>query len=223
MNRYKLKVIKRLILGLPKSLYFNISYFGLEGFKFPILLSNKVILSRLSGTVKLNDNLKFGAIKLGFPPSEIFDDSGLKFIWVNRGNVSFSKGTSIRNGCVIRNFGDLTFGKNFQVSSPSKFICYKKIEFGDDCLIGWDCQFADGDAHKIIDIDTNEITNPNKPIFIGNHVWFGANVKVYKGVSISDNNVIAANTVLTHSFSEKQCVIGGTPNRILKRSVIWKI
>lgn len=217
------KNIWHMILGMPKTIYFNLVCFGIDGLIFPCILSDRVKLISLRGGVKIDGSIHPGMIKIGFPGVELFDDKRLRLMWINNGLITFKGKASIRNGCAIRNNGNIVFGSNFHVSSPSTFICYNNISFGDDCLVGWNCQFSDGDAHKIINIEDGNVVNPNKGIDIGNHVWFGAFCRVYKGITIKNDCVIAANTVLTRSFSESNCVIGGSPNKILKRNITWLI
>ena len=47
-------------------------------------------------------------------------------------------------------------------------------------------------------------------VIIGNNVWLGSNVKVLKGVSIGDNSIISAGSVVTKS------VPGGIPAKVIK-------
>lgn len=49
-----------------------------------------------------------------------------------------------------------------------------------------------------------------KPISTGNNVWIGKGVSFMSGVTISDNVIIGAYAVVTHSFP-KNVVIGGIP------------
>ena len=53
-----------MLLGLPKSLLFNLHYFGLAGLRLPVLLSWRVRLERLSGRVFLARH-RFGTVRLG--------------------------------------------------------------------------------------------------------------------------------------------------------------
>lgn len=76
--------------GFPKTLLFNIKYFGIKGLKFPVVLSYKVKLSKLSGKVRINASKKFGMIKLGFTTPETYGNGKLSFIWVNSGIVEFN-------------------------------------------------------------------------------------------------------------------------------------
>tara|TARA_B110000503_G_scaffold72285_1_gene111814 strand:- start:1009 stop:1188 length:180 start_codon:yes stop_codon:yes gene_type:complete len=53
---------------------------------------------------------------------------------------------------------------------------------------------------------------------IGNNVWIGLNSIILKGVSVGDNTIIAAGSVVTKSFGNN-LVIGGNPAKILKRDI----
>ena len=53
------------------------------------------------------------------------------------------------------------------------------------------------------------------PILIGNNVWIGAKATVIKGVTIGDNVVVAANSVVTHDIPSN-VVVAGVPARILR-------
>ena len=67
-----------------------------------------------------------------------------------------------------------------------------------------------------------EQQNINRPIKIGNHVWFCLGCLVLKGVTIQDGCVVAANTCVTKTFNEKNILIGGYPARILQEQVEWQ-
>ena len=58
-----------------------------------------------------------------------------------------------------------------------------------------------------------------KNIIIGNDVWIGGNSVVTAGVSIADGIIVAAGSVVTKSFKEKNIIIGGIPaKKILQRT-----
>ena len=50
------------ILGLPKTIYFNIKYFGISGLKLPIILSNNVKIINIKGEVVINSDIKSGMV-----------------------------------------------------------------------------------------------------------------------------------------------------------------
>ena len=81
----------------------------------------------------------------------------------------------------------------------------------------------DTDFHDIIDLDSRKVINPSKPIVIGNDVWIGCRSTILKGVNISDSTIISANTLLTKSHNQNNCIIAsqGKDIRILKDNVTW--
>lgn len=53
------------------------------------------------------------------------------------------------------------------------------------------------------------------PVRIGNNVWIGSNVVILPGVTIGDNSVIGAGSVVTHDIP-KNVVAVGNPCRVLR-------
>ena len=99
----------------------------------------------------------------------------------------------------------------------SKIYCKEKIEIGDNTYIGEEVIIRDTDEHFLSN-------NNTKPIKIGNHVWIGCRNTILKGVRIADNNIISANSTITRSVTEENCVIGGHGQNtgIIKRGIKWK-
>lgn len=162
-------------------------------------------------------------IKIGYFNTGIVDASKERTkIRLEKGARLIFKGTcSLGVGCrinVSRN-GELVFGNNFSATSRSTFYSNKKIEFGNDCLVSWDCLFMDTDSHKIF--QNEEHINQNAEICIGNHVWIGCRATILKGVSIANDSVIGAGAVITKDCISERCVYAGNPARIVKSDVDW--
>ena len=77
----------------------------------------------------------------------------------------------------------------------------------------------DTDFHTITDLAGN-VLNPNKPIFIGDHVWIGCRNTILKGASIPNDCVLAANSIITNKLNSSHCIYG-TNGVILKRNIDW--
>lgn len=77
-----------------------------------------------------------------------------------------------------------------------------------------------GPGIKIISANHNtynyEIHDEEKPIVIGNNCWIGANAVILPGVEVGDHTIVAAGAVVTKSFPEGDCIIGGVPARVIK-------
>ncbi|OBR89902.1 hypothetical protein CLRAG_38790 [Clostridium ragsdalei P11] len=69
MNKYFLA-----LLGIPKTILFNFRYFSLkDAIKFPIILSHRVVLSKMDGKIVIEAPIKFGMIRIGFGNLPLFD------------------------------------------------------------------------------------------------------------------------------------------------------
>lgn len=210
-------------MGLPKTIFFNFKYLKFrDAIKLPVIISHKVVLAETNGSIAIESPVKTGMIRMGFGGVRIFDKKYSRSIWHVEGKVTFKGRTRLGYGTRLSIFGDITFGNNFSISAQSQIECKKKITFGDDVLIGWDCLFMDADNHHILD-KTGNIANPPKEIVVGNRVWFGARCVVIKGVIIGNDVVVAINSCIYGKFEDSNCVIGGNPPRILKKGIIWKV
>ncbi len=57
---------------------------------------------------------------------------------------------------------------------------------------------------------------PPKPITLGEGCWIGMNATVLPGVVLGPRTIVGAGAVVTKSFPEGNCVIGGNPARVIK-------
>jgi acetyltransferase-like isoleucine patch superfamily enzyme len=57
----------------------------------------------------------------------------------------------------------------------------------------------------------------SKPIYIGRNCWIGSNSIILPGVTLADNTVVGAGSVVTKSFLDGHCVIAGNPAKEIKR------
>lgn len=94
---------------------------------------------------------------------------------------------------------------------------------GKDCMFSYGINIWTGDGHPIYDLTTEERINEDQDVIIGNHVWMGRNVSVHKGGVIPDGCVIGANSFVTKKFYESNCMIAGTPARIIKKNIRWEM
>ena len=86
------------------------------------------------------------------------------------------------------------------------------IEFGDNVYIASGVKIIS--ANHNLDEYIKHVEA--KSIMIGNNVWIGANVVILPEVHIADGVVIGAGSVVTKSFTEKNCVIAGNPAKVIK-------
>jgi acetyltransferase-like isoleucine patch superfamily enzyme len=110
----------------------------------------------------------------------------------------------------------LSIGSECSIGDRTEIHCGKSIKIGDKTIIAWDCNILDRDYHGV-DSGDEAIS----PVMIGTNVWIGCRVIVLKGVSIGDNAVIGAGSVVTKNVPAST-LVAGNPAKIIKRIRGWK-
>lgn len=80
----------------------------------------------------------------------------------------------------------------------------------------------DTDFHEVINVQTGDISEKEKSIKIGNHVWVGCRSTILKGSIINDDTIVAANSCVVKKETESAVLLAGNPAKIKKRNVSWK-
>lgn len=106
-------------------------------------------------------------------------------------------------------------GDRLFVNSNCVFVDPGKIVFGNDVMIGPQCGFYTA-VHTLDAKMRIEGFEAAYPIHVGNNVWFGGHVTVLPGVTIGDNAVIGAGSVVTHNIPANMLAVGN-PCRCLRK------
>jgi acetyltransferase-like isoleucine patch superfamily enzyme len=64
---------------------------------------------------------------------------------------------------------------------------------------------------------TDNRKHTNTTVIIGNYCWLGFGSVVLPNVRLGDYTIVGANAVVTKSFPEGYCVLGGNPARVIKK------
>lgn len=209
-------------LNLFSTIYINFATFSLEqAIHFPILVFGKLTIKNVrKAKLVFHSPLKVGLLRIG-KKSVGFIDKDCRTIWNVAGILHIYGNVRIGRGCCIE-VGEnavLTLGENFNVTGRSTLLCQNSISFGNECLLSWDLLIMDNDWHQVVSTIDDRILNPSEPITIGNHVWIGCRSIILKGVSISDNVIVAANSTISRNISKEFVAVSS--NGILKENVRW--
>lgn len=119
----------------------------------------------------------------------------------------------------------LKAGKNLSAGSVVFYIYNpdNKCYIGDNCMFSSNIKIRTGELpHKIYNNLTNENLDYSEGVFIGNNVWLGEEVFLTKRVTLPDNTIVGAKSVVTRKFDEEYTVIAGNPAKVAKHNIAWK-
>lgn len=117
---------------------------------------------------------------------------------IKRGNIIFEKGVRINEKVFIHGAGGVTVGENTTLSHGVSII---------------------STGYDINNWDTNKILKEHKDeqVILGKNIWICANVTILPGVSINDDIIVAAGSVVTKNLLESGYIYGGVPAKKLKK------
>jgi len=105
-------------------------------------------------------------------------------------------------------------GDHFFANSNCVFMDDAKITFGNYVFIGPNCQFYTA-HHPIHWKNRNRKLEKAMPITVGDNVWFGGSCVILPGVTVGNNVVIGAGSVVTRDIPDN-VIAAGNPARILR-------
>ena len=105
-------------------------------------------------------------------------------------------------------------GENFYANHDCVFLDTNKLIFGNNVFIAPQCGFYTA-GHPLDALLRRRELEFAKPIRVGNDVWFSGGVKVLPGVTIGDNVVIGAGSVVVHDIPSNSVAVGD-PARVIK-------
>lgn len=106
-------------------------------------------------------------------------------------------------------------GKNVFINFNNNFVDDGDVFIGSDTMIGPNCTFATA-VHPISPKLRRQKLQFNKLIHIGENVWLGGNVTVLPGVSIGENSIVGAGSIVTKDIPANVIAVGN-PARILRK------
>lgn len=118
-----------------------------------------------------------------------------------------------------------------KIGPHSDINSVNRVEIGKNTAIASRVTIIDNNTHSINPEDrlymrhtphgSRERSNQyssNAPIIIGENVWIGTGARIQKGITIGDNSIIAAHSVVTHDVPANS-IAAGNPARIVKTDI----
>lgn len=107
---------------------------------------------------------------------------------------------------------NITVGKNVFINACCHFQDQGGITLGDNCLVGHNVVFATLN-HGFAPEERQSMLSA--PIVVGRNVWIGSNSTILQGVTIGDNSIIAAGSVVTKDVPAN-AIVAGVPARFIR-------
>ena len=119
---------------------------------------------------------------------------------------------------------------DFTLLNGALIMAQERIEIGSHCLISWQVGIADSDFHPLAASDRRRdaealapylADRPSRPsirpapVVIRDNVWIGMNATILKGVTIGENSVVAAGSVVVKDVPPNT-VVAGNPAIVVR-------
>ncbi len=112
---------------------------------------------------------------------------------------------------------EIHIGNNVDIGFGVVINAQERIDIGDLTMIGNHAVIIDTDYHGI---DGNPTRTA--PIRIGNHVWICWGAIILKGVTIGDNSIVAAGSVVTKDVPPNT-LVAGNPAKVIRATTGWTL
>jgi len=134
----------------------------------------------------------------------------LRRLYLESEGVKFGKHLWVgRNLCLSNNFNNISLGERCAIGDCVNIVAHAPISIGDD-FIGASGLHIDSGTHDTVTLQPN-----NLPICIGNRVWCGIDVTIISGVTIGDNVVIGAKSLVCKDIPSNSIAVG-VPAKVIK-------
>lgn len=151
-----------------------------------VILNGRPIIRRFPGSIiKVGNNCEFNSAK----------DSVL---------IRLSRPCSF---ITLRNDAEIIIGNETGISG-ALLVAALSIKIGNNVLIGANSTIIDNDFHNSDSRKRRLNENPSRAVVIEDNVFIGFNCLILKGVTIGENSVIGANSVVISSIPKNSIAIG---------------
>ena len=109
----------------------------------------------------------------------------------------------------------IAIGEATAMSNNVSIIAMGSVRIGQHCVIGDMTQIFDCDFHEFEPARRNAGAGSIEPVCLGDNVWIGSRVMILRGVTIGDNSIIGAGSVVTRSIPPDS-IAAGVPAKVIR-------
>lgn len=136
-----------------------------------------------------------------------------------------------RGRILVQTNGVVILNPHSQIGENTNIFAVNRIEIGAYTAIAPNTTICDNNNHPISPKERKAMRvqpqghdsklwkhSVSAPIIIGENCWIGTNVRICKGVTIGDNSIVAACSVVTKNVPAN-CIVAGNPAKIVKMDI----
>lgn len=144
--------------------------------------------------------------------------------------VIIEDGAWMQGQIFVEGNGVVIMHEHSKIETSTRILCVNRVEIGAYTAIA-EATICDNNNHPVSPEFRKKMRitpigsqmrmwkySDNKPIKIGENCWIGAGVRICKGVTIGDNSVIAACSVVTKNVPAN-CIAAGNPAKVVKTDI----
>ena len=110
---------------------------------------------------------------------------------------------------------NIEIGENFGSNHNLLILDSARVSFGDNVMVGPNCSFITT-KHPVLPKNRQKGVQWAEPIVVQNNSWICANVTVLAGVTIGENSIIGAGSVVTRDIPPNSFAVG-IPCKVIKQ------
>ena len=142
---------------------------------------------------------------------------GVQFEIGRGARVVLGRWSWLGHGCKVRaHEGEVLIGAKSVLGQECTISAYQHVSIGRECIVADRVMLIDFD-HGVVEVERPIRVQGiyKRDVRVGSNVWIGYGAQILRGVTIGDNAIIGASSVVTRDVPAN-AVVAGAPARIIR-------
>lgn len=185
----------------------------------------RITIQKTKKKLESNATLQGTHFEIGLKSSVLLMDGARKE------NVILKEGCWPLGQIAVQNNGIFIMHEHSKIEQSTQIKCVNRIEIGPYTSVAENTVICDNNNHPISPSFRKKMRltpaghqmrtwkySASAPIIIGENCWIGSHVRICKGVTIGNNSIVAACSVVTKDVPAN-CIVAGNPAKVVKTDI----